>query len=144
MKNNGYYTLPLETGKMLSGNMHESCTINQSIAHYIHLINTSYFGECSFDENFGCAIWLVDFDNLKSSNRLKSFIVKSLEDSLERIETRLSNIRVEVKVKQEELIEATEANRIKKKIDIHITARIKKTNEAFSYVEYFFLGPLSY
>ncbi|GEQ86171.1 hypothetical protein ULMS_16790 [Patiriisocius marinistellae] len=144
MKNNRYYTLPLQANKMLSGGMHDSCTINESIAHYIHLANTSYFGECTFDEDFGSAIWLVDFDNLKSSNRLKAFIVESLEESLNRIEKRLSNIRVEVKVKQEELFGMTESNRIKKKIDIHITARVNKTNEAFSYVEYFYLGPLSY
>ncbi|MGJ8667125.1 MAG: GPW/gp25 family protein [Patiriisocius sp.] len=144
MKDNRYYTLPLQASKILSGSFHDSCSINESIAHYIHLVNTSYFGECTFDEDFGSAIWLVDFDNLKSSNRLKAFIVVSLEESLQRIEKRLSNIRVEVKVKQEELFEMAEANRIKKKIDIHITARIKKTNEAFNYVEYFFLGPLSY
>lgn len=144
MKDNKYYTLPLQAKNLVSGRTHESCTINESIAHHIHLINTSYFGECTFDEDFGCSIWIIDFDNLKSTNRLKGFIVESLEESLQRIEKRLSNIRVEVKVKQEELFGMESSNRIKKKVDISVKAVVKKTNERFSYVEYFYIGPLSY
>lgn len=144
MKDNKYYTLPLKANVLRSGSMHDTCTINQSIAHHIHLVNTSYFGECTFDEDFGSSIWLIDFDNLKSTNRLKGFIVESLEESLQRIEKRLTNIRVSVKVKQEEMFGMEASNRIKKKVDINVKAKIKKTNESFNYVEYFYIGPLSY
>lgn len=142
--NTNYYTIPIKTGKLISSKTHERCALNESIAHYIHLINTSYFGECTFDESFGCTIWIIDFDNLKSTNRLKDLIQNSLYDSLAIHEKRLHELRVDVKIKQEELTGKTTLNRIKKRIDIRIKGKVKKTSEAFSYVEYFFIGPLSY
>lgn len=142
--NTNYYTLPLKTGNLIRRKGHDTCNLIQSISHYIHLVNTSYFGECAFDESFGCSIWLVDFDNLKSTNRLKDFIQSSLYESLLIHEKRLINQRVNVRIKQEELPTNGGSNRIKKRIDIRIKGKVKKTNESFSYVEYFYIGPLSY
>ena len=142
--NNTYYSLPLNAKKLIGNKSHDTCNLNESISHFIHLINTSYFGECTFDESFGCSIWIIDFDNLKSSNRLTGMIQESLLDSLRKHEKRINRIRVEVKMKQEELFGMSASNRIKKRIDITIKGRVKKTDEPFSYVEYFYIGPLSY
>lgn len=142
--NNNYYALPLNAKNLISSTAHATCNLNESISHYIHLINTSYFGECTFDETFGCSIWIIDFDNLKSTSRLKDLIQESLYDSLSRHEKRLHKIRVDVKIKQEEISGSEINNRIKKRIDIRISANVTKTSEAFSYVEYFYIGPLSY
>jgi Baseplate wedge protein gp25 len=142
--NSKYYTLPFNAKRLISSKPHETCNLNHSIAHYIHLVNTSYFGECTFDESFGCSIWLLDFDNLKKSYRLKDLIKDSLYESLTIHEKRLDNIQVEVKVKQQQLMGVEESPRIKKRIDIRVMGRIKKTSEEFSYVEYFYIGPLSY
>lgn len=139
-----YYELPLKPSNFYSKKEHKVCNIKESIAHYVHLINTSHFGECSFDDTFGCAIWEIDFDNLKSTNKLKSLIVDSLQESLKRHEKRLSNIKVVVKIKQEEILNNDAVNRIKKRIDLKVNGKVKKTNEVFSYVEYFYIGPLSY
>lgn len=142
--NNNYYVLPLNAKNLISSREHEKCNLNTSISHYIHLINTSYFGECTFDESFGCSIWNIDFDNLKSTTRLRTLIQDSLYDSLLEHEKRLHEIRVDVKIKQEEISGRMTANRIKKRIDIRIKGKVKKTSEQFSYVEYFYIGPLSY
>ena len=151
-----YYNLPLNTRTLISRGVHETCSLEESISHHIHLISTSYFGECTFDDTFGCTIWIIDFDNLKTSNRLKSLVQASLYESLTRHEKRLHSIEVkevetevkavEVKVsmKQEEIAGLEDSNRIKKRLDIRIKAKVKKTNEEFSYVEYFYIGPLSY
>ena len=142
--NSKYYTLPINAQKLISRKTHESCSLKESISHHIHLINTSYFGECTFDDTFGCNIWIIDFDNLKTSNKLKSLIQASLYESLTRHEKRLHSIVVSVRMKQEELTGLKDSNRIKKRLDIGIKAKVKKTNEEFSYVEYFYIGPLSY
>ncbi|MUH34700.1 hypothetical protein D9O36_02495 [Zobellia amurskyensis] len=142
--NTKYYTLPFNTKKVMNSEVHDSCNLNQSISHYIHLVNTSSFGECAFDESFGCSLWLVDFDNLKSTNRLKDFIQESLYDALIIHERRLDAIRINVRIKQEELFGLERSNRIKKRIDIRIKGKVKRTNEDFSYTEYFYIGPLSY
>jgi hypothetical protein len=141
---NTYYTLPLNVKGLVSAKSYRMCDLNESISHYLHLINTSYFGECTFDESFGCSIWIIDFDNLKSSKRLISLIQESLTESIKRHEKRLSNVKVIVRIKQEELIGMELSNRIKRRVDITITGTVTKTSEAFSYVEYFYIGPLSY
>jgi len=139
-----YYELPLKPLNFFENNRRNYCGLKESIAHFIHLINTTHFGECRFDPSFGCAIWDVDFDNLKSTNSLKSQIVKSLNDSISHHETRLENINVGVSIKQEETDGDLQTNRIKKRVDISVKAIVKKTNEPFTYVEYFYIGPLSY
>ncbi|MGB7395262.1 MAG: GPW/gp25 family protein [Pricia sp.] len=144
MMENTYYTLPLDAKKLIGRKAHDSCNLMQSVANYIHLVNTSCFGECAFDKSFGCSIWLVDFDNLKSTKRLREFVQESLYESLLEHEKRLSALRINVKIKQEELLEGNSSNAIKKRVDIHIRGKLKKTNEDFSYVEYFYIGPLSY
>ena len=120
------------------------CDLNESISHYLHLINTSYFGECTFDESFGCSIWLNDFDNLKSNKKLTRLIQESLTNSIEIHEKRLSHVNVMVRMRQEELNGAATSNRIKRKIDITIEGNVIKTSEEFIYTEYFYIGPLSY
>lgn len=141
---NYYYTLPIKPMSLFGKNHRNYCGLKESIAHFIHLINTTHFGECRFDPSFGCAIWDVDFDNLKSTNSLKSQIAKSLNDSIIKHETRLENIKVGVSIKQEEIDSVLGTIRIKKRVDISVKGIVKKTNEPFSYIEYFYIGPLSY
>ena len=142
--NNNYYKLPINAEALINNNVHQTCNISNSIANNIHLISTSYFGECAFDDTYGCSIWNIDFDNLKSTNKLKSLIEESLFDSLKSHEKRLTKIAITVKIKQEVLNPNGQNNRIKKRVDINVKGKIKKIDEDFSYVEYFFIGPLSY
>lgn len=142
--NNKYYTLPLDVKRLVVAKTHDMCGLNESISHYLHLINTSCFGECTFDESFGCSIWLIDFDNLKGNKRLISLIQESLTESIKRHEKRLNNVKVMVRMKQEEIVGLEMANRIKRRVDITVKGNVIKTSEVFSYVEYFYIGPLSY
>lgn len=145
--NQDFYTLPLNTANLITNKEVDKCSLKQSIAHHIHLINTSYFGECSFDETYGCSIWDVDFDNLSSSTKIKEVIRKSLLIALEKHEKRLSRVRVEVNIKQEEQENPSSIKKnilIKKKVTLKVKGKVEKTNEEFIYNEYFFIGPLSY
>jgi len=142
--NNNYYKLPINAEALVNSKSHDTCDLSNSIANNIHLISTSYFGECSFDDTYGCSIWNIDFDNLKSTNKLKSIIEESLYNSLKRHEKRLSKLSITVKIRQEEINFNGQNNRIKKRVDIVVKGKIKKIDENFSYVEYFFIGPLSY
>tara|TARA_R110000751_G_scaffold135_1_gene515 strand:+ start:6093 stop:6476 length:384 start_codon:yes stop_codon:yes gene_type:complete len=122
---------------------HDKCSIKESISHSIHLLTTSYFGECTFDDTFGCSIWNVDFDNLSSVNKIKSVISDSLLESLKNHEKRLTNVYIDVSIKQEEITQK-ESSIVKKKVSLKIIGKVKKTNEDFMYKEYFYIGPLSY
>ena len=142
--NNNYYKLPINAEALISNKSHVTCNLSSSIANNIHLITTSYFGECAFDDTYGCSIWNIDFDNLKSTNKLKALIEESLYDSLKLHEKRLTKLDITVRIKQEELNRNGQNNRIKKRVDINVKGKIIKIDEDFSYVEYFFIGPLSY
>ena len=139
-----YFTLPFNPKSIITNKEHKKCSIKESISHFIHLVTTSYFGECTFDDTFGCSIWDVDFDNLSSVNKVKNLISDSLFDSLKRHEKRLTNINIEVKIKQEEVSTGKHGVLVKKKVSLKINGKVKKTDEDFLYKEYFYIGPLSY
>jgi phage baseplate assembly protein W len=140
---NKYIKLPIKFESITERHELNRCELKESIAQYIHLITTSYLGECRFDPTFGCSIWEFDFDNSMSDLTLKDNLRDSLTNAIINNEKRLTKIEVTVRITQSE-ITAFAGKRIKKKIDIQINAKIVKTNEAFNYFEYFFLGPLSY
>lgn len=139
-----YYSLPMAVEKLMFKRELPKCTLQQSIVQHLHLLITTGFGEFPGDELFGCNIWEDDFDIVTSGNKLKETIRQSLFQSIQEQEKRLSNVRVEVIIKQEEINNGDIAKRIKKKIDITINAVQRLTNERFTYNDSFFVGPLSY
>ncbi len=138
-----YYKLPLSVNKIITNQEADTCTIEQSIAHFIHLIATSHFGEYDFDETFGCTIWNIDFDNLTSTNKLRYSIAESIVKTLTMHEKRLTNISVDVNIIQDEFREVKDHNRVKKRVDISIKSIKKQTNEAFNCLERFYIAPLA-
>lgn len=139
-----FYTLPLKPTAFTSNNEHDKCSIKDSIAGFLHLLSTTYFGECTFDETFGNALWEVDFDNLTSNDRLRGIITDSITDSIDQYEKRLSGVDVEIKLRQETSALKNNHTIARKRIDIFINGKIKQTNETFSYVESFYIAPISF
>ncbi|SRR5690606_17714102 len=139
-----YYTLPLSFAGIMRQKDHPTCTLQQSVAQYLHLIITTAFGELPADENFGCSIWEHDFDNITSVHKIKEFIRESLQSSIEHYEKRLNNVRIDLLISQEELADSRQGARVKKKIAVTITGMLQSTNEKFVYEDSFFTGPLSY
>ncbi|MFP2997341.1 GPW/gp25 family protein [Spongiivirga sp. MCCC 1A20706] len=139
-----YYQIPLKAGKIIRNKELDKVSIKQSVVSFIHLITTSYFGECHFDESFGCSIWNVDFDNLTSTNKLRNIIADSLVESISGKETRLNRVKVDVKIEQEEFKNSSNLNRIRKRVDIKVNGMISQTSEPFSCLERFYIAPLSF
>ena len=139
-----YYKLPIDFDKLMEKEELLKCNLKESIAQYIHLIATSYLGECKFDVAFGCSLWEYDFDNSMTEVTLRDNLISSLTQAITNNEKRLSNVEVSVRISQMEMVAVSQAIRVKKKIDIDVIAKIIKTNESFKYYEFFFLGPLSY
>jgi hypothetical protein len=139
-----FYSLPLAVENVMRKQELTKCSLEQSVMQHLHLLITTAFGEFRGDELFGCNIWDHDFDIVTSAHKLKELIRQSLLQSVQEQEKRLGNVRVEVLLKQEELPAREIGRRVKKKIDITITAVLKLTNERFAYKDSFFVGPLSY
>jgi len=127
---------------MIQQKEHPRCDLKNSIASMIHLITISHFGEYKHDERFGCEIWEHDFENISNTQIYKEQLRKSIQETIERYEPRLSIRRINIQMEQ---IEIRIGNRrTKSRISLHVKGSMIKTNEVFSYAEQFFIGPLSY
>jgi|SRR5882757_2475231 len=139
-----FYSLPLVVDRIMHKQEHAKCSLQQSVIQHLHLLLITAFGEFPADEGFGCGIWDHDFDNVTSAHKLKEFIRQSLLQSVQLHEPRLSNVRVEILLRQEEVSEGVDRHRVKKKIDVTIAGMLQSTNERLNYRDSFFVGPLSY
>lgn len=139
-----YFSLPLALDKVMRQQELAKCSLQDSIIQHLHLLLTTAFGEFPADENFGCMIWDNDFDNVTSAHKLKEIIRQSLLQVIREKEKRLSNVRVELMMVQQELPNDNGASRVKKKIDLTITGTVQLTNERLVFRDGFFIGPLSY
>lgn len=140
----GYYKLPLNTQKLVSNEALDKVNIQKSIINYINLLMTTHYGECIVNDSLGCIIWDIDFDNLTKTNKLREEMITSLTKSISENETRLKEVSVDLKVIQHEFTGRKKINRVKKRLDVRVSAKITQTNENFMCVEQFFIAPLSY
>ena len=123
---------------------HPRVSIQQSVIQHLHLLLTTAFGEFSGDEDFGCGIWDHDFDNVTSAHKLKEIIRQSLLKSIQEKEKRLTGVRVDLLIIQEDVPETSGMHSVKKKINITITGVLQLTNERLNFRDSFYVGPLSY
>ena len=139
-----YFSLPLDFGKVMRQEEHPRVSIQQSVIQHLHLLLTTAFGEFSGDEDFGCGIWDHDFDNVTSAHKLKEIIRQSLLKSIQEKEKRLTGVRVDLLIIQEDVPETSGMHSVKKKINITITGVLQLTNERLNFRDSFYVGPLSY
>jgi phage baseplate assembly protein W len=137
-----YYTIPLKPDEIIQKAEHPKCSIGDSVALMIQLITTSHFGEFKHDNSFGCEIWEHDFENIVNTQLYKDQLKKSIQQTIQKHEPRLSDVRVDIQIEQ---IESRIGNRrTKSRIRLQVNGSIRKTNEPFKFTEQFFIGPLSY
>lgn len=130
--------------RLLSNEEVDKVDLKKSVKNYLNLIMTTHHGECMVNESFGCVIWDIDFDNLTKTSKLKEEMALSLKESITKNELRLKTVRVDLKVTQHEFSGVEKLRRVKKRLDVKVSATIKQTNESFFCVEQFFIAPLSY
>lgn len=138
-----FLKIPIDFNQIIQKKELDTITLEHSIAQRIVLLTTTYFGECKFDETFGCEIWNLDFDFLMSDNILKNTIMNALKESIYMHEQRLIITDVIVDI-SEQKIQSLDTYRTKKRIDVRIKGNIKETNRDFNFNGFFFVGPLSY
>lgn len=139
-----YYALPLEPELLMQKKEHPGRTLKQSVADHLHLIVTTAFGEMQSDADFGNSIWEHDFDNLTTRTKQQEWMKQSLILAIKKHEKRIDGVKVEVMVKQEEVAVLLVERRVKKRLDIYVTARLTATSEDIVFRDSFFVSPLSY
>lgn len=141
----GYYSLPLDLGGVILKKDIGKCSLMHSVAQNIHLILTSRFGENRDDPTYGCSIWEEEFDVLQNLNSWCDRLSGSMRDSLNEHEKRLTNVKVSVKIQQDEMGDVViKAFRVKRRVDITVTGNLTKTNEPCTFYDNFYIGPISF
>ena len=139
-----YYKIPIRFKDLIEKKEPEKTTLENSIAQYINMILTSSFGECKFNEMFGCSIWETDFDLLSDNISLRDKIKNDVRGALLRHETRLNLKEVVIAISETRSASYNNSYRLKKRVDVSIYGYVKKTNRPFDFYSHFFVGPLSY
>lgn len=138
-----YYKIPFDFESLTEKNDAEKISLDTSISQHLFLLATTALGECKFDETYGSEIWEMDFDIMKSDNKLKELIAATLKKSIFMHEKRLALEDIEVFVNDHNL-GTFGKKRMKKKVSIAVKGLILETNRTFTFNNAFFVGPLSY
>jgi phage baseplate assembly protein W len=138
-----YYKIPFYFESLTEKNDAEKISLDTSISQHLFLLATTALGECKFDETYGSEIWEMDFDIMKSDNKLKELISATLKKSILMHEKRLALEDIEVFVNDHNL-GTFGKKRMKKKVSIAVKGLILETNRTFTFNNAFFVGPLSY
>ncbi|GAA4153535.1 GPW/gp25 family protein [Chryseobacterium ginsenosidimutans] len=138
-----YYKIPFDFESLIEKNDADKISLDTSVSQHLFLLATTALGECKFDETYGTEIWEMDFDLMKTDNKLKELIAGTLKKSISMYEKRLLVEDVEVFVNDYNL-GTLGKKRMKKKVSIAVKGLILETNRAFTFNNSFFVGPLSY
>jgi phage baseplate assembly protein W len=141
MEPNTFYTIPLSFEDILAGKQHRKCSMKESVYQHLYLLLVTHFGESRYDREFGCELWDSDF-SLMTQLKWKDLIKESFENSINKFEKRLNNIKVKIEIEEFEVM--TKENKfIRKRLGVGVDAMIIKTNEPFSFFEKIFISPMS-
>ncbi len=137
-----FYRLPLRLDHLIQKKRLPGCPLKHSIAQNLHLIISTYRGESSYSEDFGCSLWDEEF-NIQLNLRWRENLAESLHQAISRFEKRL--LLQEVKVSMEEQNELLEWQNLRVRRCLHIELRgiIKKTNEDFTFRDLIYISPLA-
>jgi phage baseplate assembly protein W len=138
-----FYKLPLDFSAITRKEDLEKTSLEHSIAQQIILLATTSFGECKFNETFGCVIWETDFDLLMNENTFKDIISKNLKQGIRLHERRITVNEIKIKISETRTTVDYKIT-IKKRVDIVLNAIVKSTNRSFDFNAFFYVGPLSF
>ncbi len=140
-----YYSLPFDTKTIIEKQKHPLCEVKESIRMNINLIIKTHFRECRFNSSYGCFIWNKDYSTVTNVTKWKDELKSLLFDSIEKNEPRIDNIKVNLEMEEAEIWERLKDQplKLKHKLTISITGKIKHLNEPFEHFEYLFFSPLS-
>ena len=145
MNRDQYYSLPLDFQAITKKKDIKVCNFYRSIAQNIFIILTTKYGECRFYSDFGSEVWEWDFQHIPNENTWIAQMTNLITKTIVKYETRLYDIKVEMNIKQEEIMDTAKvAFRIKRKMEVVVTGIVKETREPFNFRQSLFLSPISF
>lgn len=140
-----FYTLPLQTQRLINKERHSLTELKEAVAGYVHLILKTHLTEYRYDYQFGCYVWDQDFNNIQSISKWENEMENQIHASIRQYEKRLHDLQIKIKIEEPEGEENRSSSRIqlKRKINILVSGTIRMTREYFQHQEFIYFSPLS-
>jgi len=140
--------LPLNFEALLNedagNNRLASCSEIDSIDQFIELLISTAPGEHTFDKEFGCEIFYLDFESIVSHTRWEGQFSEYITKAIVRYEKRLANVYVRVAIddmtRQDNV---SGAPTVKKRVQVYVYGSLVHTGEKRCFYYVIYLGPIS-
>ncbi len=140
--------LPLNFEALLNedagNNRLASCSEIDSIDQFIELLISTAPGEHTFDKEFGCEIFYLDFESIVSHTRWEGQFSEYITKAITRYEKRLANVYVRVTIddmtRQDNV---SGAPTVKKRVQVYVYGSLVHTGEKRCFYYVIYLGPIS-
>lgn len=137
-----YLKLPILFEPFFEEQAIATCHIESSIMRFLHLLITTAQEEMKTDEQFGLAFWDEDYSTHITSDLRKEQLVHHLQTQIERYEKRLTDVQVEVQIKNNMLPQQGVMVE-RRRVEIGVKARLRHSSAPFSFNTAFFIGPFN-
>ncbi len=140
-----YYKLPFNPSSLFKdGGEIKVCSLAESIAQNIMLLITTKQGENRYDNEYGNAVWDIEFDNAATNVLWEETFKTSLAELLKEHEQRIVSPVIKVQTSfVEHSYKTKNFSEIKRKAIIGINAKLSESGEQFSFATEIFLSPMS-
>ena len=139
---NEYLKLPIRFSFLFESKQLVTCNLLDSIYRNLHLLITTANGENINDSLYGVDFWDYDYDIHLSNDARREIILNGLNQQIARYEKRIINVVVEASVRQS-MFKTQSSEGMRRRIEIKISGKIKRSLEPFSFQTGFFIGPFS-
>ena len=145
MEENKYYQLPFKPSLLFKdGGEIQACSLAESVAQNIMLLITTKQGENRYNNEYGNAVWNIEFDNAATNVIWEETFITSLTKLIKEFEQRIANPVIKVHTSYVEHTYKTKSfTEVKKKATIGINATLRESGELFSFSTEIFLSPMS-
>lgn len=137
-----FLKLPLRFGHFFEKEKLPVCNMQESIFRNLHLLITTVQGEHKSELGYGSSFWDNDYDIHLTNDARREIITKGLKKQIAQYEKRITNVEIVVTVKQG-VLNTQQTGMQKRRIEIKINARIKRSMEPISFQTGFFIGPFT-
>jgi len=139
-----YIKLPINFSDLVNGKPSQVCSYEESIAQYLMMMITSRYGEAVSRADFGSAIWELEFNQSVKVYEWEEEVQKSLEATIAKYESRLSDLKIDVALNQIDLdLNVDEPSQVRKQASISIEGKIKHSGTRFTFNTQLLVSPLS-
>lgn len=139
---NEYLKLPIRFSSLFESKQLTTCSLLDSIYRNLHLLITTATGENTADNHYGVEFWDYDYHIHLSNDARKEMIINGLKEQISRYEKRIIELKVEANVRQS-VFKTQSSEGMRRRIEIMISGKIKRSLEPFSFQTGFFIGPFS-